>query len=167
MRYYDLTKNWRRVRPHVETPAVQAVLIRDFNRFTYGRWRKRFLPGMLPFEFESCDWFISRRGRPPAWHAYVKHAACHWLVNLWLETAQRTLPDRPWRILTSDRHSTVWDGEQLLFDGNFLALGVDPDECFSLANDEELPIGMQRKTHMASHWKRELHEKRNGHARQG
>ena len=40
----------------------------------------------------------------------MKHAACHWLVNFALELAQLVEPDRKWRIITSDKHSTVWDG---------------------------------------------------------
>jgi hypothetical protein len=55
---------------------------------------------------------------------YVKHAACHWLVNFALELAQHVEPNRAWRIITSQEHSTVWDGKDTLFDFNFLALGV-------------------------------------------
>ena len=43
---------------------------------------------------------------------------CHWLVNFSLRLAERVDPDRPWRIITSDSHSTVWDGYDLLFDFN-------------------------------------------------
>jgi len=156
MRYYDLVANWRKVAPHVETPAVQRVLIRDFNKLTYGQWRKPFLAGMKPCQFENCDWQISRAGRRPAYWQYVKHSACHWLVNFNLVTAEHVLPDRPWRIITSDKHSTVWDGDEMLFDFNFQAFRVDPDECFELAMDEELPIGAHRKTRMAKYWKSQL-----------
>src|SRR5215469_1020441 len=158
MKYYDLKRNWRKVQPHVQSPPVQKVLARNLNKLTYGKWRKRFEPGMKPFDFESCDWHLFRRGRHPAYWQYVKHGACHWLVNFWLVTAQRTLPNRPWRIITSDKHSTVWDGEELLFDFNFQAFGIDPDECFASANEEELPIGEHRKTYMADHWRKSLRQ---------
>jgi hypothetical protein len=82
----------------------------------------------------------------------VKHAACHWLVNFNLRLAQLVEPQRPWRILTSDEHSTVWDGDSTLFDFNFLALCIDPESCFSLANEEELPVGKQLKVFLASHF---------------
>ena len=36
---YDLKRNWRKVRRHIEHPQVQALLVRDFNRCTWGRWR--------------------------------------------------------------------------------------------------------------------------------
>ncbi len=56
------------------------------------------------------------------------------------------LPVEPvdaWRIISSDKHSTVWDGDRTLFDMQFSALDIDPDECFRLALHEGivLPIG--------------------------
>lgn len=159
MRYYDLKRHWRKVVIHIDTPVVQRVLVRDFNKLTYGKWRKPFTPGRKPCEFENCDWQLSRRGRRPAYWAYVKHGACHFLCNFWLVTAEQVLPDRPWRIITSDKHSTVWDGDQTLFDFNFQAFGIEPDECFATANGEELPVGKHRKTHMARHWREELGER--------
>jgi hypothetical protein len=44
--YYDLQKNWRWVKRHISDPEVQTVLARDFNKYTWGRWRQRF-PGCL------------------------------------------------------------------------------------------------------------------------
>jgi alanine-alpha-ketoisovalerate/valine-pyruvate aminotransferase len=52
-------------------------------------------------------------------------------------------------VVTSDDHSTVWDGETTLFDLNFLALGVSPAECYRKARrkgvvlkpGEHMPIG--------------------------
>ena len=37
--YYNLKRHWRKVRRHIEHPQVQALLVRDFNRCTWGRWR--------------------------------------------------------------------------------------------------------------------------------
>lgn len=45
--------------------------------------------------------------------------------------------------MTSEKHSTVWDGKETLFDFNFLALGVPPDECFAMANERHLAPGKQ------------------------
>ena len=56
MKYYDLKRNWRKVKPHIDHPSVQKVLVRDFNKFTYGRWRQKFEPGMKSADFESSDW---------------------------------------------------------------------------------------------------------------
>jgi hypothetical protein len=165
MKYYDLKKNWRKVKRHIDHPDVQKLLVRDFNRYTWGRWRQKFLPGMVPTEFESCDWQWGHRGRTPAYWRYTKHAACHWLVNFSLRLAEQVEPKRQWRIITSTKHSTVWDGGGLLFDFNFQAMGISPDECFRLAyhgprDDDahaqaELQPGELHKVHLAEHWKRE------------
>jgi hypothetical protein len=48
----------------------------------------------------------------------VKHAACHWLVNFALRLAILAEPARPWQIVSSQAHSTVWDGQSTLFDCN-------------------------------------------------
>lgn len=128
VRYYDPVRNWRRIEPHL--PVAEPVLVRDFNRFTFGRWRKPFTVGHYPAQFESCDWRWERRGRHPRFWRYVKHSACHWLVNHGLVLAQSVMPERPWRIVTSDRHSTVWDGDATLFDLNFVALQVPASEAW-------------------------------------
>ena len=63
-------------------PVVKAVLVRDFNKVTFGRWDKTFTDDKTPHHFESCDWSLSR-GRPgpmPAYRWYVKHRPCHWLL---------------------------------------------------------------------------------------
>ena len=63
----------------------------------------------------------------------------------------------PWRIITSDAHSTAWDGDRLLFDFNFQAMGIPPQKCFDLAYKEELAPGKLRVAHLPEHWKTELH----------
>lgn len=81
MKYYDLKKNWRKVRRHLVDEELNEVLVRDFNKFTYGRWRKEFTPGCFPSEFETSDWSLNHRGRRPAFWKYTASYACHWLVN--------------------------------------------------------------------------------------
>lgn len=117
---------------------------------------------MLPTKFGSCDWQFAHRGRPPAFWAYTKHSACHWLASFALELAMATLPRRSWRILTSDQHSTVWDGEATLFDLNFCAMGIPPDECFRLARERgrELKPGKHLRVHFAEHYMREVERNR-------
>jgi hypothetical protein len=72
---------------------------------------------------------------------YVAHGACHWLVNFALRLAMLAEPDRQWRIITSNGHSTVWDGRDTLFEFNWQALGELPADCFHAAYEEELPPG--------------------------
>lgn len=152
MQYYQFIKNWQKIKPHLNNKKVQEVLVRDMNRYTFGRWKTNFKSGMLPEEVESCDWRWGngRKGRMPAYWAYVKHAACHWLVNFNLELAKSVEPNKKWRILSGACHSTVWDGEETLFDMNFSALGIHPDEAFNMANEEQLPIGKRLIVHYAT-----------------
>jgi hypothetical protein len=74
-RYYDVQKNWRKVKQHVDHPELQAVLVADMDKFRWGAFGKRFLPGMTPEHTDNCDWRIERRGRPPAFWKYVSHGA--------------------------------------------------------------------------------------------
>jgi hypothetical protein len=47
--------------------------------------------------------------------------------------AERAFPKFEWRVVTSRKHSTCWNGDNLLFDMNFLALDVDVKEAEELA----------------------------------
>ncbi len=147
--YYDLVKKWPKVKRHLDDAELNNILVRDFNKFTEGCWGQKFTHGQFPTEFETCDWQFERRGRHPAYWRYTKHAACHWLVNFTLRLAQLVEPKRPWRIITSQKHSTVWDGGHVLFDFNFRALGVPASECFKLANKRELKVGKSMVVHFA------------------
>src|SRR5262249_31323578 len=134
------------VKPHLNNPRVVDTLVRDFNKYTYGLWRKRFTAGQYPWNFASSYWWQEgHRGRTPGFWRYVAYRACHFLVNFALELAQLVEPNRKWRIITSRKHSTVWDGEDTLFEFNFLAFDIAPKECFELAYEHELKPGQQRK----------------------
>jgi hypothetical protein len=155
MRYYDMTRHWsRKIVPHLGDAELNDVLVRDFNKFTWGRWRRKFTLGQLPAQFESCDWRDGHRGPSPRYWAYLKHSAGHWLVNFALRLAILAEPKKAWRIITSDKHSTVWDGKHTLFDLNFLALGISPKESFELAYDQMLPPGKYMKVFYAEHYTR-------------
>ena len=155
-RYYDPMRNWNRIQPHLK--RLEPILVRDFNRYTYGRWREPFKAGMVPFQFESCDWHLQHRGRTPRFWQYVKHAACHWLVNHNLELAKAVVPNSEWRILSSELHSTVYNDRGLLFDLNFCALGIAPQQAYSLARNggkgEILKPGEHLTVHYAQHYSR-------------
>ena len=141
MKYYSPVKSWQTIKRHLGNEEVNRVLCEDFNKYTFGRWNQKFSRGQVPREFETCDWDVDYEGRHPGYWAYVKHAACHWLVNFNLALAKLVDPERPWRIITSVKHSSVWDGDKMLFDFNFLALGVPADEAFEMAYKRVLPVG--------------------------
>jgi hypothetical protein len=87
MRYFDIQRHWRRVARHINDPDVQAVLVEHMNKFSFGQWLKPFKPGMLPEEFDCCDWRCHVRRQPAFWR-YVCHGACHWMVSFNLKLAQ-------------------------------------------------------------------------------
>jgi len=150
LKYYKLTgSNWtKKIMPHLSNEAVVNTLVSDFNKFTMGRWNEPFTRGMLPCKFEGHDWHLGRKGRRPRFWDYCKHEACHWLVNFSLCLAMLAVPRRPWRIITSKAHSTVWDGAETLFEFNFNAMGISADECFQLAHKRELKPGTYLTTYL-------------------
>jgi hypothetical protein len=48
-------KNWPKVKRHLGDTRLHDILVNNFNKFTYGRWRKLFTHGQVPFEFEGYD----------------------------------------------------------------------------------------------------------------
>lgn len=141
MKYYPFQKNWHKIKPYLQDSEVQKILNRDFSKYVKGRTAnftpKTFKKDEVPADYDSCDWRImsERRGKHPAYWNYVCHGACHWTVNFYLILAQKVEPRKEWRIVNSDNHSLVWDGEETLFDLQFSAIGVDPDEGFKLARE--------------------------------
>ena len=159
MRYYDLKRHWtKRVQPHLTDPELNAILVRDFNRFIMGPGGKSFTSGQYPEEFESCDWDWDHRGPRPRYWRYVKQGACHWLVNFACRLANLAEPKQTWRIVTSENHSTVWDGHQTLFEFNFQAMGISAPECWKFAIDKckVLQPGQYCKTYFADHCSHDL-----------
>ena len=118
--FVDLKKNWtKKIIRHLGDEELNYILTRrDFNKYTWGRWEGTFGEHQFPYEWESCDWDAWHRGPKPRFWMYVKHGACHWLVDFALRLAMLTLPSKEWRIITSDAHSTVWDGQTQLFEFN-------------------------------------------------
>jgi hypothetical protein len=142
IRYYDLKRNWtKKVVPHLDDEELNDVL-RDFNKFTWGRWRTQFRRDEFPFCHETLIARFSHRCPMPRFWLFTKHGACHWLVNFALRLATLVVQAHAWQIITSDFHSPVWNGQNLLFDFNYLALGVPAHECFQSANDEKLAPGV-------------------------
>jgi hypothetical protein len=145
MVYYDLVKNWHKIAPHLSNPELNDVLVRDFNRYNLGRTGQMFTPGMTPQQLHE-QWlqyekevngneYDPREGPPQPHWRFVKHAACHWIVNFELKLAQLVEPHRPWRILAGDEHSSVYDGDHTMFEFNFSTFGTPPEECYKLAFD--------------------------------
>ena len=88
---------------------------------------------------------------PPFWD-YCVLGKCHWLVagNLWV--AQQAWPDRPWRIVSTAHHTTVWDGYKLIFDLTYLALEVPVKECWECWLGKPMGLGTDRRCVRSGDW---------------
>src|SRR5262249_450194 len=147
-----------RVAPHLNDPELNRVLVLDLNRFTFGRYRQRFLPGMLPHDFETEVWDHDCHRQEPAFWKYVLMGAGHHIANFTLRLAQLVMPEKPWQILHSPEHSTVFDGDRLLLDFTYYALGASAAECFVDANKKQLTIGQYLRTFPPPYFLTELFE---------
>lgn len=156
--YFDIQKAWRRIGPLFRSPEAESIwrpCMREYaeqRAESYGgKYQERFT-NTLPSHYDSCDWRFERRGRAPGFWDFVCHSACHWVVDLCLYVAKTKFPQIAWRITTSQKHSTVWDGDRkqpLLFDVNFLALDVSPTEALKLAcRGRELKPGRYLKPYL-------------------
>jgi hypothetical protein len=97
----------------------------DFRR----NWTKRIVPHLSgPY-----DWRLDHRGlEAQYWHLNRRFAGQS-SVNVSLRLAMLAEPRRPWRIVTSARHSTVWNGGDVLFDIHFCGLGISAARAWALA----------------------------------
>lgn len=154
--FYPIQKRWRRLRPLFESAPVLELMHEEMECYARARAEDRgyahkptpFSWALRPADYDSCDWRwnMGRRGPQPGFWAWACHSACHWVASHNLLVISQLEPDRPWQIATSDKHSTVVDLErQLMFDTNFLALGITAEECWKEAvdwhNTELLPVG--------------------------
>ena len=81
LRYYDLKKNWRKVKPHLSDPLLNYILVHEVNKFTRERWGKPFTHGKYPADFD-CQWWRNRhKGRTIPFHP-VHELCLGWRVPL-------------------------------------------------------------------------------------
>src|SRR6266446_428227 len=115
--YVPIQKYWRKLKPlfaqteHLWRPSLFEYMYQRSCEHKYPFRPPTCESHHLPAHYDSCDWRFGHRGRMPAFWEYVCHSACHWLVDMNLYVAVRGFPDVPWRILSSQKHSTVWNGD--------------------------------------------------------
>lgn len=144
IRYFPVATHWPKLKPLFESPEAERIWrlnLRDFteqkaatHKFKYNHDPTRY---QYPRDHDSCDWRCDHRGPEPRFWKYVCHSACHFLVDLNLHVAMKAFPTVPWRIITQRHHSTIWNGDYnrpVLFDLNFLALGVTAKEAWKIAS---------------------------------
>ncbi len=179
--YYPVQKRWRRLRPIYESPMVLEMMHEQMELLSFSRANDNgyefkpqpFHPELRPSWYDSCDWrFRSRPGPRPQYWEWCCHAACHWIVNTNLFVIRQIEPNRPWQIISSQKHSTIVDlKRELIFDFNFLAMGISVAETWKLASKQRdsklLPLGSYLKLHKwidrdGSYWTAEAFFKHKG-----
>lgn len=158
--YVPIQKHWRRLRPIFQSPEAAAIwkpclveyaqqcAIDNGHTYEVKAWHTS------PSGYDGCDWRFgqTRRGPDPAYWEYVCMRACHWIVDLSLFVARCGFASEDWRIVSSQKHSTVWNGNYdvpLLFDLNFLAIGTTASDALKLASTgRELKVGQYLKAYL-------------------
>jgi hypothetical protein len=105
MQAYPVKDRLYMFRPHFDNPDVQQVLLRDMNICTMALLGEPFMAFDLPKNFEhyfACT--------------YKFFEAAEFMVNTNMTVLSLVQPNKQWRIVTSELHSTVWDGAEEVFD---------------------------------------------------
>lgn len=152
-KYLDLEKHWEKLKPYFQSQEAKTIWFREMVTFDVSRMFDYELEDELKdknYDYEKTlfpsyfDYFNSKREGKPAFWDYAVHLACHWVAPTNLYVAMKSFPERDWRIITSEPHTTVWDGEDTFFDTNFYAFGIDANktakEIFNHDSFEEHPI---------------------------
>lgn len=163
-RYFDIQKNWRRLKPIAESAAARVIIDRDMLKYAKVRQMDldehmarvgnknfssclNFTAGDYPYQYDSCDWRYGRRGPNPDYWRFACHSACHWVVNLSYYIASTAYPKVNWQIITSNKHSSVVDLEsKTFFDLNWSALNVGIPEIYAATLGTKhtlLPVGQE------------------------
>lgn len=136
MKYYDLKKKWRYIKPHLKNKKLNKIIFKDVNEYQEMMgYPTKLKMGDYPYMVDGTDWHLSQKGRPPEYRNYTLACACHSLVRFNLKLARLVEPDSEWRIISSDRHSTVWDGNETIFEFNYYAFGIPASEAFKKATE--------------------------------
>ena len=130
---------------HDASMAIAAVKRWDSFRFLeYKKVPRPFTPAegrtsLRPIDCDTCDWrWDMPPGRPPLFHDFVMHGACHWMSVPNQLVAQQLFPDYDWHIVSSPRHtSVVCFEERLIFDLYYVANSVDVSDCLELLFDQD------------------------------
>src|SRR4051794_33966516 len=66
MLYYKVYRHWTEIIvPHLSDRELDDILVRDFNKFTFGCWGVPFTHGQYPRDFETCGWDWLHNGMNP------------------------------------------------------------------------------------------------------
>ncbi len=139
--YYPIQKRWGKLGPIFKSKESEAIWrpnMVDYLQQKASEHGFEYIdrPFYWPRCCDGCDWRCDHIGKMPAYWDFACHSACHWVVDMCLYVAITAHPEFQWRIVSSHKHSTVWNGCRelpVLFDVNFLALKVSVKEAWNLA----------------------------------
>jgi hypothetical protein len=133
MKYYDLEENWGKVESYLSHPTVKEALKRGMDDLL-SKWNRKFDETKVPrdYEWNNWHWEFDYESEPKYWK-YTLFNACFWLVDFNLELAKLAEPDENWVIVRNDKHATVWNGEDIIFEFNLMAFGWTADDCYQLS----------------------------------
>ena len=147
--FYPIQSQWRKLKPIYESEKAWQMWYPEMCAYLRDCLEDEYFvtiptppntPDTWPATFDGCSWRdgTTRRGRYPGYWRFVCHSACHWVANLNLYVATKAEPDRDWKIISSDLHSTVWDvATKTLWETNFLAFGISARETYKMATHGE------------------------------
>lgn len=154
LQYVDIEKHWPKIRPLAEESKdiwLPQMLeweaerqLEALDRFGYMIWEVDPVRD-CPADFDHHPWRWRRKGRHPQFWDNVCSGACHFLANLNIHLAEQVFTNFEWRIVKSGMHSTCWNGDHLVFDMTYLALGAPIDElvrrAFEQSDTTIVPVG--------------------------
>ena len=145
-RHFDIGRNWKKLAPYAETKEARRRLDRDLRIYSAVRAREadehykklghknyssswnQYTEGTMPNGLDTrCQ---SMSARPKKYEDYILGGGCHWIVNWSLCILEHALPKKEWRIVSSDLHSAVWDGNKTFFDITYFPRGLSIDDTY-------------------------------------
>lgn len=136
VQYYDVAKNWHTLSKFLDDPEFIHVIGADLNKYSIWYSGVPFKHGQLPSSIEP-EWDLRASLAPDYWR-YAFPGACHWVVNGYLRLISLAEPERPWRIISSQRDSTVWDGDKTIFDITYYVFEQPAQDAFRFSFLHEL-----------------------------
>lgn len=144
LKHYNLSRNWHKFSP--EAPVARQRLDRDLRIYAHHRaleaedhYRKLgyknysssigYEVGTMPAELDSRCYAI-KAGRPKGYADYILGGGCHWVCNWLLSCIEQVEPNKPWRIVTSDLHTCLWDGNRVLLDITYQGLDLSIEDSY-------------------------------------
>jgi len=143
--HYNIQKNWKKLKPIYESQECRALWYEGCVTYVQSKFEDHgieFDPERYTYNFittpsviESSDWQygFGKRGRKPAFWQYALAHACHWMAEKDLYIAKKIAPEFDWVIISSEEHTTVFNGIDTIFDTTYNAMGISAEVAYKSA----------------------------------